>query len=805
MKRSVSFGLLAAAISSLAQLPPPHPARGPDRNRPGPWDNDVLVYRVQGGAAPEKLVTFERAGVPAVARLKDGRLIAAFQNFPADDNRNFDRVAVSFSGDEGRTWSKAEPIVVDGMEAGLARPFDPTLVPLPDGRVRLYFTSNRSPDFRRSTPAIYSAISTNAVHYAFEPGVRFALDGRIVIDCAAALHEGVFHLIVPDNGAADDFMAGPQRREPPRGGTGYHAISKDGLHFERVADVKLPSTRDRWLGNLQSDGGQLAFFGTGPGPWPVVSKDGVGWEAAASSTRVPGADPGAVKLRDGSWLLLVTSPPRPGTPSAVAAPRQSAAIMPNEEPPRFEPSLDQRRSAELPLRPLAVPRGERDLPQFDSRFVRIPCTTAGTEGIAASVLLPREPRFTNGAPVVINVTGGVQAGNARGRPEYVRHGFVEIHFAFPGGGVGEERSGGSYDFRGPDCIRALADVIRFATGRIADKGGQRIGEIARGVQVLTNNVGIVGSSHGGNACGMVMALHGEEFPELAWYASMESPYGEGAANVELGGRESGVNPAYDPKTSVLDLSKLAWSGELSPGLMRKPMPVNPRELKGALFFDLNDDGRFAANEDFPANCFVGDAGGGVKAWYSPRLLAEAEKRKLIPDPRPRHVPTPSEAKEFWRYRDATPGIPDAVRKCPNVAVIVYANEQDHVQADPAHTHILAQVEGFRVAGARFVRLNPDRAYVEQVLPPGPRFGRGLSFADNPAGKSWTRANIAEGLEPPELPLGIYMQAAVCELADRSRFGNWTVNLDKVLHPGARNTPLRQPGTTLDSDERGTRP
>src|SRR4029078_11800099 len=116
--------------------------------------------------------------------LQDGRLIAAFQHFPQDDNRNFDRVAVAFSRDEGKTWTKPVPIFVDGLEKGLARPFDPTLVPLPDGKVRLYFTSNRSPDFRRSIPAIYSAISQDGVQYLFESGVRFAVEGRIVIDCA---------------------------------------------------------------------------------------------------------------------------------------------------------------------------------------------------------------------------------------------------------------------------------------------------------------------------------------------------------------------------------------------------------------------------------------------------------------------------------------------------------------------------------------------------------------------------------------------------------------------------------------------
>jgi hypothetical protein len=203
------------------------------------------------------------------------------------------------------------------MEPGLARPFDPTLVPLPDGRVRLYFTSNRKADFRRSTPAIYSALSTNGIAWTFEPGVRFGIEGRVVIDCAVALHGGLFHLIVPDNGTGAEMGGGQARRESPRGGSGYHATSKDGLQFERVADVKLPSSRNRWLGNMQSADGKLVFFGTGPGPWPVTSKDGANWEAAAFSIPFRGADPGAVRLRDGSWLLAVTGEPRPGTPSAL--------------------------------------------------------------------------------------------------------------------------------------------------------------------------------------------------------------------------------------------------------------------------------------------------------------------------------------------------------------------------------------------------------------------------------------------------------------------------------------------------------
>lgn len=153
-------------------------------------------------------------------------------------------------------------------------------------------------------------------------------------------------------------------------------------------------------------------------------------------------------------------------------------------------------------------------------------------------------------------------------------------------------------------------------------------------------------------------------------------------------------------------------------------------------------------------------------------------------PIPAHVPTLAEVREFWRYRDAAPSIPEAVRKSPKLAVIVYANERDHVQADPAPTHILEQVEGFRNAGARFVRLNPDRAYVEGLLRDAPGGRREARFPDNPVGKVWTRASITEGLEPSALSPGLYMQAAVCELADRTHADNWSPDLDAALFPSA---------------------
>ena len=283
-------------------------AAAPALDRPGPWDNDLLVYRISPDLEATRVTSFPRGGVPTLARLKDQRLIAAHQYFPESDAENFDKVAVRFSSDEGKTWSGPEVIRLKGLPEGMRFPFDPTLVPLPDGRVRLYFTSLRGRRFEEDRPAIYSALSSSGVDYAFEPSVRFGVEGRPVIDCAVALHKGMFHLFAPIEI-----------------GTGYHAVSHDGLKFVRTNDVRMDGRR-RWLGNAQSDGKQMTFFGTAEDSrsslWMATSADGQDWKLIESPI-LKGADPAGVRARDGGLIVIGTGPPRPGTPSANRRPPHS--------------------------------------------------------------------------------------------------------------------------------------------------------------------------------------------------------------------------------------------------------------------------------------------------------------------------------------------------------------------------------------------------------------------------------------------------------------------------------------------------
>jgi hypothetical protein len=298
-------------------LQPPQPS--PSANAAAPWNNDVLVFRQDSDGKVSKLFTFERAGVPSIARLQDGRLIAAYQYFPADDAENFDKVAVRFSSDEGSSWTGPQVIRLSGIPQGMRFPFDPSLLVLPDGKVRLYFTSLRGRQFENDTPAIYSAISANGLDYTWEAGIRFSIQGRYVIDSAVVLHQSVFHLFAPDNGSPPLLASNV--------GTGYHAVSSDGLNFTRVDDVKIEGSRN-WLGGAQSDGEVITFWGTAQrieqinkttavpegGLWLAGSPDGKTWKLITTPS-VGGADPGAVPARGGGWILVVTGPPRSNTVS----------------------------------------------------------------------------------------------------------------------------------------------------------------------------------------------------------------------------------------------------------------------------------------------------------------------------------------------------------------------------------------------------------------------------------------------------------------------------------------------------------
>jgi hypothetical protein len=285
----IAVTLTLGALAQEQQDPPRKP-----RQFHAPWNNDLVISESRDGRtfdATERRVFVERGGVPCVMRDGKDRLLAVFQWFPFERREAFDRVAVVISEDEGKTWSKPEPIAVEGLPEGAQRPFDPTLVLLQDGKLRLYFTCTTP---QRRIPGIYSAISDDGVKYRFEEGMRFGVEGKKVIDPAIARFRGKWHLISPADGP-----------EP----IAHHAVSDDGLTYERLEDVEVP-VRGSWIGNLVAEGEHLHFYGSGARQgWMAQSNDGAKWEVLTAELRV-GGDPAPIKRKDGSWFAVATGPGR---------------------------------------------------------------------------------------------------------------------------------------------------------------------------------------------------------------------------------------------------------------------------------------------------------------------------------------------------------------------------------------------------------------------------------------------------------------------------------------------------------------
>lgn len=264
--------------------------------------HEVLVHRVTPSGQVQLMTKIPGAAVPTLCRMEDGSIILAHQWFPEDIPGIFDHIAVQFSNDEGRTWTGPTAAEIPGLPARTRFPFDPSIVKLPDGRLRMYFTVMQGNDTERSTPAIGSSISTNGINWTFERGDRFSLPGTPVMNCAIAPVAGGIRLIAP--------------MQPGFGEGAYAATSRDGLVFSQNDNLPPMGSNKQWLGCLLQTDEALRFYGTsGPngateqasGIWTADLQSNGEW-TLGPSLDVPGSDPGVIRLDDGTLLVATTKP-----------------------------------------------------------------------------------------------------------------------------------------------------------------------------------------------------------------------------------------------------------------------------------------------------------------------------------------------------------------------------------------------------------------------------------------------------------------------------------------------------------------
>ncbi len=398
----------------------------------------------------------------------------------------------------------------------------------------------------------------------------------------------------------------------------------------------------------------------------------------------------------------------------------------------------------------------------------------GAEGrIAVAVYSPLEERkrYKSGAPIGIYIPGADDKGNLN-NPFPLLEDIIGISFLFPGGKdplTGRE-SDGIYDHRGMNCIKALRDVIKYATGKLKDVNGKYLNELIP-VNPLYENVGIVGSSNGGNIAIVTLGLFGDE-AEISWYVGWENPAGEQFVTVDLGSF-SEPNPRYIPYSGRITENGIICDVDYR-DLKFDPDAIHPKKhYQGVLYHDLNSNDVFDKGIDYALGAIEGIFEGNLKWVHSTEAL-KAAKGKGLPDPLGPDFASLEEAREFWKIRDLSKMFDSVIIKNPELKVILIGTEVDHVQGTPDYPHIVLHYQGWNTRGIQWIRLLPDSCYVAYVAK------QNLKAKDNNANEDITLYNIIEFLQPEEVSDKYSISAAILELSDRVYFNRWEENLQNVL-------------------------
>ena len=260
----------------------------PNRENKGPWYQSLYIAVSQDGLnfTGEKMF-LEHSGVANLILTSDDKLIATFQYFSYINEDMFDVIAYSVSGDYGNTWSSVKAVKIKGLDKG-PNPVDPTLVELDDKTFRLYFTYH---EHGSDYPQLFSAHGNSIESEFFSEGQQLITD-EIVLDPAVVEFDGTWHHYT--------IKHGQQFGDTPGSPFNVHSISETGLDFKLVDDIEIDMGM---LGDVIEDNNGLRFYN---GSRSAFSTDGYNW-TIDSGERVKGADPGVVKLPDGSYIMIYTN------------------------------------------------------------------------------------------------------------------------------------------------------------------------------------------------------------------------------------------------------------------------------------------------------------------------------------------------------------------------------------------------------------------------------------------------------------------------------------------------------------------
>lgn len=398
--------------------------------------------------------------------------------------------------------------------------------------------------------------------------------------------------------------------------------------------------------------------------------------------------------------------------------------------------------------------------------------------IAVEITVPGTPRYAAGAGIVVEVsTFFTNADDFENGINAASGGLIHLSYLWPGkenaSGVA---SGGTFDYGGPNSIRALKDVIRFAGGLIPDSNGHYLRDISA-VNPLTDNLGLYTFSHPGIAAVNVLASYGRQM-KVAYFVGRENPTVDTLSAVEIGHWDDSSGQAvYNPMyvypdcyfadVIKIDYSSICWDPEYR---------ESGSSFTGRPYFDLNGNG-IRDSGDYVL-------GPKIPQMFGKRVYSRALTQALLKNGAiaryawPEDLATPEEADYLWASRESVGRFDDIGTLLPDLKVMLVFADYDHVQPSVDKPHIHQAYKGFRQQAGLWTRLNPDKSYLEDLCETTT-----IGFHEHPANAepdnwfnigSWSYRDA--GAARVIVPF-----AAVLEMSDRTMADNWDVDIPSVLY------------------------
>lgn len=416
---------------------------------------------------------------------------------------------------------------------------------------------------------------------------------------------------------------------------------------------------------------------------------------------------------------------------------------------------------------------------FSGKIQSTHINVTGVGNIAVMIASPKSARYPEGAGVVVVIPPIFSTiTNFMTDPDLVSLGLIQVSFMWPGqtDSITSSKSSGTFDSGGQQSIQVLRDVIRFASGIVPDVDGRFISALTP-VTPLTSEVGLYAFSDSGITVVNGIKLYGDQIPNVQYFIGRENPTVDTLSCLEAGYMDDNGLPVFNPfynypasySTTAINLTytNVRWDATYKD---------SHTGAVGRAFLDLDGNG-IASAGDFITSWRVPIIFG--KRTYSVALTqALLDTGSLSLSDWPSDLATPEEAARDWQSRQSSSQYIDLRTMMPDLKIMLVFAQVDHAQVAQDKPHIHQAYQGFRFEAGLWVRLNPDRAYIQSYIPTA-----GDEFPDNPANTQpddWSQigayAYPGDGAAANLVPL-----AAAAEMADRTHFGRWDENLGQVLY------------------------